>query len=186
MPPSRNSRSSPRLPRPMSIRKRPPSATKAATEWTESPTKPASPRKEHRQTAIQRAVRVYSHSPGVAVSGGCRPRSPRRAGCTSPRGSLPAWNEMRAPAAERRRCTTSEEHRHPLPWPLQEGSFGGQVCMRVLSICCGTPRKEHALSSCATFRSPRHRLLRFSSLYSSWLRQMTTRYLSWPFLPMIG
>lgn len=133
VPPSRTSRSSPRLSRPVSSLKRTPPAPKAATE---SPTKSASPRKENRQTANERAVRVYS--PRIAVSGDCRPRSPRPVGPTSPRGSRPPRNEMRPPSAARRRTTASEYRHHPLPWPLHDGSFGGQVRMSLLMICCGS------------------------------------------------
>lgn len=129
VPPPSNSRSSPRLSRPVSDLKRPPSATTTTTAAavTESLRKPTTPRKENRQTATERAVRVYSHNPGIAASASCRPRSPKRAGSTSPRGSWPRGSEMRGPAAEPRRCTAVEERRHPLPWPLQDGSFGAQV-----------------------------------------------------------
>ena len=178
-PPTSNSRSSPRLSRPVSGLKRPPSATTTAA--TESMTKPASPRKENRQTAIERAARVYSHIPSVATSGRSRPRSPRRAGSTSPRGSRAPWNEMRGPAAERRQCTDAEEQRHPLPWPLQDGFFGGQVRVSCLHMLWSA---TWYIKTCFTnFQSrscpprPRAGLLRFWSLVSSRLRRMRTRYL---------
>lgn len=138
VPLSSNSRSSPRLSRPISSLKRLPATTIA----TKSPRKPASPRKENRQTAIERAVRVYTHSPGVDASSGCRPQSPRLAGSTSSRGSRPPWKEMRGLASERRRCTAAEERRHPLPWPLPDGRFGGQVHVSCLDYVTGrAPRR---------------------------------------------
>lgn len=179
VPPTSISRSSLRLSRPISGLKRPPSATTTAA--TESMRKPASPRKENRQTATERAVRVYSHIPGVASSGSCRPWSPRGAGSTSPRGSRPPWKEMRGPAAERRQSTHAKKQRHPLPWPLQDGSFERQVRVSCLYMLRSATR--HAKTCFTHFQSrsipsrPRAGLLRFWSLVSSPLRRMRTRYL---------
>ena len=159
VPPSRTSRSSPRLSRPTSSLKRPPLAPTSAMEST---TKLTSPRRENRQTANERAVRVYS--PRVAVSaGGSRPRSPPRSGPTSPRGLRPTRSETRPPSAARRRPTASEDRDHPLPWPLHDGSFGGQVRVSFLmlrgfklcrSVCkasiCLDPKTPQDFEVCST------------------------------------